>query len=649
MRASRKLQSMFTLAGLLVVGAMFCVLTVDLLSQAFRARSADTGSSAVELPQYSNDLWNSVAVREGRVKPFQTVCIESVRFITGRDRFQGHDPTGLVLAWWLGNDGEASINWETCQFIYCDHPELRDAIRPEPKSVPVGGALVSPAELRQSPAFDQLLKAVARKRKDSVEREKIELTALERKAEEVSRRLVLFDALRGQLHTRLARNAIVQETYVDIAEAIDIDGGTAERAVEAAIQRAASSVDRLKVVRFGRSSPAISYSLSEIKIIQRDPERWYRQVAERRRANGSKVAGPREEYSKSELEGVLSAWSRLRSAYASGHNERFVAATNDFLSVAAGGGQNHDSDEWTIPLEVALNSWRPFRWAWVSMLAAFAMLILGIVRPPAYRVGMVLYAGAFIFQTIAIAMRMVIAGRAPVSNMYESVVFAAYVIAGLGLALEWTFQRKGMAASAAALSTFGLLLADQLPISLDPSINPLVPALRSNYWLTVHVLTITGSYAAGTLAWGLGNLALAVRMVGSTNSSLFKSLSLAIERTLRAAVLLLAAGTFLGAWWASEAWGRFWGWDPKEVAALIALVCYVIPLHARYLGWLNDFGLAIAAVICFASIVVSWYFVNFLVASGLHSYGFAAGGSGWVLWAALLNVIWVLASLLVEQ
>jgi ABC-type transport system involved in cytochrome c biogenesis permease subunit len=117
-------------------------------------------------------------------------------------------------------------------------------------------------------------------------------------------------------------------------------------------------------------------------------------------------------------------------------------------------------------------------------------------------------------------------------------------------------------------------------------------------------------------------------------------------RALQVAVLLLAAGTFLGGWWAAESWGRFWGWDPKEVGALIALVCYVIPLHARYLGWLGGFGLAVAAVLCYASILLSWYVVNFLVAAGLHSYGFSSGGGAWILWASLLNIAWVLIAAL---
>src|SRR5262249_33651556 len=203
-------------------------------------------------------------------------------------------------------------------------------------------------------------------------------------------------------------------------------------------------------------------------------------------------------------------------------------------------------------------------------------------------------------------------------------------------------RRTVIGLAAAMVSTMGLVLADQLPLVLDPKISPLVPVLRSNYWLIIHVLTIVSSYAGGTLAWGLGNLTLGFLAFGKPSRDTLKTLSQFTYRGVQIAVLLLAAGTFLGGWWAAESWGRFWGWDPKEVWALIALVCYVIPLHARYLGWVKDFGLAVAAVICYAAIVMSWYGVNFVLGAGLHSYGFGGGGPWWVFLGGLINIEWVL-------
>ena len=106
-----------------------------------------------------------------------------------------------------------------------------------------------------------------------------------------------------------------------------------------------------------------------------------------------------------------------------------------------------------------------------------------------------------------------------------------------------------------------------------------------------------------------------------------KPLANFIYRTMQVGVLLIAAGTILGGVWADYSWGRFWGWDPKEVWALITLLVYLIPLHGRFAGWVNTFGLVMASVVCFLSVVMAWYGVNFVLGVGLHSYGFVEGGS----------------------
>ena len=106
-----------------------------------------------------------------------------------------------------------------------------------------------------------------------------------------------------------------------------------------------------------------------------------------------------------------------------------------------------------------------------------------------------------------------------------------------------------------------------------------------------------------------------------------KALSNFIYRTMQVGVLLIAAGTILGGVWADYSWGRFWGWDPKEVWALITLLVYLIPLHGRFAGWVNTFWLVFASVFCFLSVVMAWYGVNFVLGVGLHSYGFVEGGS----------------------
>jgi cytochrome c biogenesis factor len=106
-------------------------------------------------------------------------------------------------------------------------------------------------------------------------------------------------------------------------------------------------------------------------------------------------------------------------------------------------------------------------------------------------------------------------------------------------------------------------------------------------------------------------------------------------------VVLLAAGTILGGVWADYSWGRFWGWDPKEVWALIALLCYVTILHGRFAGWVTQFGFAAWSVIAFLSVIMAWYGVNFVLGVGLHSYGFSSGGFAPMATFVGLQLAWV--------
>ncbi|MGD0384030.1 MAG: cytochrome c biogenesis protein CcsA, partial [Thermoguttaceae bacterium] len=117
-----------------------------------------------------------------------------------------------------------------------------------------------------------------------------------------------------------------------------------------------------------------------------------------------------------------------------------------------------------------------------------------------------------------------------------------------------------------------------------------------------------------------------------------------IYKATQVAVLLLAAGTILGALWADVAWGRFWGWDAKEVWALVSLLVYITILHGRYAGWSGNFGLAVGSVLGATAILMAWYGVNFFLGSGLHSYASGAGGQWEVGTAIVINWIFVLAA-----
>jgi cytochrome c biogenesis factor len=170
--------------------------------------------------------------------------------------------------------------------------------------------------------------------------------------------------------------------------------------------------------------------------------------------------------------------------------------------------------------------------------------------------------------------------------------------------------------------------------------------LRNNFWLVLHVMSITLSYAAFALALGIGNITLGYYLFRSKNIETIDSLTKFTYRTLQVGVLLLAIGTILGAVWAEYAWGRFWGWDPKEVWALITLLGYVALLHARHVRWVGSLGLAVSSVVCFTLVMMAWYGVNYLLGAGLHSYGFGGGGQEYVFAAMFIQFAYVALAVL---
>ena len=245
------------------------------------------------------------------------------------------------------------------------------------------------------------------------------------------------------------------------------------------------------------------------------------------------------------------------------------------------------------------------------------------------------------FQASGIVMRCMIAGRPPVTNMYESIIWVSFAVSLFGMIFFARYRAPVYLLAALPVTLIALLLVHQMPIAMPSSIDPLVPVLRDNFWLTIHVLTITLSYAAFALAMGFGHILLWRYARNPAAARADAPMHFWLYRVLQLGVLLLAAGTILGGVWANYSWGRFWGWDPKETWALIALLCYIVALHGRLAGWWTRFGLAVASVVCFLAVLMAWYGVNFVLGKGLHSYGFGIGGETYVATFIVLDLLFV--------
>jgi cytochrome c-type biogenesis protein CcsB len=284
-----------------------------------------------------------------------------------------------------------------------------------------------------------------------------------------------------------------------------------------------------------------------------------------------------------------------------------------------------------------------YRAIWLYSLAFF-LLLIGHLRGRGTLLrnfGVALALVAIGLHGTGIVLRCLIGGRPPVTNMYESIIWVSFAVSVFGMIFFARYRTPVYLLAALPATCLALLLVHQMPIAMPASIDPLVPVLRDNFWLTIHVLTITLSYAAFLLACAFGHILLFGYARDPRRARADAPMHFWLYRVIQLGVLLLATGTILGGVWANYSWGRFWGWDPKETWALIALLCYITTLHGRLAGWWTQFGLVVASVVCFLAVLMAWYGVNFVLGKGLHSYGFGIGGETYVATFVALDLLFV--------
>jgi len=626
----------------------------------------------------NEDLWEPwhrwVIMEDGRMKPFETYCIESLRTITGRATILDKDgnkvdAVPVVVSWMMlyetdgkglvevekrpGNRAlaeqadedairkaskEMNCDWDNYPFILCDLAELREKLYraklqdEELTAEQKHGKFIEPSILRNNAALKELtMKAMTTRMADK----KAEIPLIESKAEEVANRFALYERIRsgGELES-FGPNASAQSGDFRILSLDDHN----------------STWFSLKSVRVYSGLPKNSSDHKQMS----QGMMWANVHMTRKEKNHDAYDGkPVQAYPAEDVEKVANAWTAAQVAYRSKDKEKFKEASQNFVTTVneVNARRNHvDRPADKSNVELWYNKANPFQKAWIISLLAGLTLALTVliqtrwvtVAKVTYGIGLALFVSCIACAAAGFYCRVEISGRAPVSNMYESIIWVAFMTAVFGLIFEAIYRKGFIALAGAIVATIGFVLADQLPNMFSPNLQPLVAVLDSNYWLIVHVLTIVSSYAALALAWGLGNLNMGLILYQPERKDLIKTLTHFSYRAIQVGVAMLFLGTMLGGFWADKSWGRFWGWDPKEVWALIAFLVYMIPLHARYAGWLKDFGLAVVSVVCFSFVVMAWYGVNFILGAGLHSYGFGSGGNSWLYFFGLLNLALVM-------
>lgn len=214
-------------------------------------------------------------------------------------------------------------------------------------------------------------------------------------------------------------------------------------------------------------------------------------------------------------------------------------------------------------------------------------------------------------------------GHAPLSNLYESLVFAAWAIMLIYLIMEYRTKQRTLGVFPALFAFLAMAYAS-FSTGVSSKIQPLLPALKSN-WLIAHVVTCFIGYAAFAVSFGISIVYIAresKKESGGDAHSLLPDLRQLDELNYQMVLfgfLWLSLGIITGSVWADLAWGAYWSWDPKETWSLITWLIYAALLHARTIkGWRGS-RVAWLSIIGFGCVLFTYFGVNFLL-GGLHSY-----------------------------
>ncbi|DAB28828.1 MAG: cytochrome C biogenesis protein [Sulfurimonas sp. RIFOXYD12_FULL_33_39] len=262
------------------------------------------------------------------------------------------------------------------------------------------------------------------------------------------------------------------------------------------------------------------------------------------------------------------------------------------------------------------------------LLLGFILLIFSFVKilKPEFNIAMFskislgLLTLLFLTHTFGIAIRWYIAGHAPWSDGYESMIYISWATVLAGFIFS---KRSSMTMASTAVLT-GLILFVAHLNWMNPQVTNLVPVLNS-YWLSIHVAVITASYGFLGLGALLGFITILLFILKNEKNQAHISLSIkelnAInEMSLMIGLAFLTLGNFLGGVWANESWGRYWGWDPKETWALVTILVYAVVVHLRFIKSIySEFNYSVISLLSYTSVIMTYFGVNYYLA-GMHSY-----------------------------
>jgi ABC-type transport system involved in cytochrome c biogenesis permease subunit len=360
-----------------------------------------------------------------------------------------------------------------------------------------------------------------------------------------------------------------------------------------------------------------------------------------------------------EQDEAAAAWRGVLEAYRGGDQGKLNAAVAKFQSIDAESVPAGDVRR--ARFETFLNGFAPFfhclvLYAIVGLLC-LAGWISAALKPGLgegfRRTAFWVMFGTFLLHTFALFSRMYLMDRPLVfvTNLYSSAIFIGWASVALGLIVERLFPIGLGNLIGAVLGFATTVIAHNLAASGD-TLEMMVAVLDTNFWLATHVTCVTLGYSATYVAGLVGLVYLFLGIftnvlkkpvaVGSSDrpTELGRLIGQVMYGIVCLATLLSFTGTVLGGIWADQSWGRFWGWDPKENGAILIVVWNALILHARWAGLVKDRGTAVLTLVGNMITTWSWFGTNQL-SVGLHNYGFSktlAEGCAYT-WIMLTSVI----------
>ncbi|MDP7062844.1 MAG: cytochrome c biogenesis protein CcsA [Planctomycetota bacterium] len=334
---------------------------------------------------------------------------------------------------------------------------------------------------------------------------------------------------------------------------------------------------------------------------------------------------------------IFAAFSELEAS--KGDAATFHAALEKLhgLSVALASSRGEYD---MIAEEVSLYKLDPFYYSLVFYALAFllcAVTWMASKQRWIWGVAWVFVGIGFILDTYGITMRCLIRHRPPVVTLYDTIIFITTAMVLVGGLMEWITKQRIALPVAALLGCAGMFFAGKYELrevaTAGDTMASVVAVLDTNYYLAIHVTTISLGYAGGLLASSMAHVWVIGKLfgLGKGKSQFFKSLTRMTYGVICFSLLFSIFGTIMGGVWANDSWGRFWGWDPKENGALLICLWLLLMLHARLGGYVREHGFMMLTIVGGVVVSASWWGVNMLD-TGLHSYGRIDGA-----WLALMT------------